>query len=94
MDPTASEYTEVRALIHLPQAKGQQRVFQGADDNPALQIALLKGKRPTYIYVDAQGDQCDLCDLPLEPLQLKSLRCKIDGFVPITKATKHILNGF
>ncbi|EGC40642.1 methionyl-tRNA synthetase [Histoplasma capsulatum var. duboisii H88] len=41
-------------------------------------------------YADARGDQCDMCGQLLEPLQLKNPRCKIDGFAPITKDTKHI----
>ncbi|KLJ08866.1 methionyl-tRNA synthetase [Blastomyces silverae] len=50
----------------------------------------VEGECPTCKYTDARGDQCDLCGQLLEPLQLKNPRCKIDGFTPITKDTKHI----
>ncbi|PGH06057.1 methionine-tRNA ligase [Blastomyces parvus] len=50
----------------------------------------VEGECPTCSYTDARGDQCDLCGQLLEPLQLKNPRCKIDGFTPITKDTKHI----
>ena len=50
----------------------------------------VEGECPVCGYVDARGDQCDLCGQLLESLQLKKPRCKIDGSAPITKETKHI----
>ncbi|KAF2200466.1 methionyl-tRNA synthetase [Delitschia confertaspora ATCC 74209] len=50
----------------------------------------VEGECPTCGYADARGDQCDLCGMLLEPLQLKNPRCKVDGATPSTKNTKHI----
>ncbi|CAI6334415.1 unnamed protein product [Periconia digitata] len=50
----------------------------------------VEGECPICSYEDARGDQCDLCGQPMEPLNLKNPRCKIDGSTPITRDTKHI----
>lgn len=50
----------------------------------------VEGECPTCDYVDARGDQCDLCGKLLHTLELKNPRCKIDGSTPITRETKHI----
>ncbi|KAK0732404.1 methionyl-tRNA synthetase [Apiosordaria backusii] len=50
----------------------------------------VEGECPDCGYVDARGDQCDLCGKLLEPLELVRPRCKIDGSTPVTKDTKHI----
>ena len=50
----------------------------------------VEGECPFCGYVDARGDQCDLCGQLLDPLDLKHPRCKIDGATPITRDTKHI----
>ncbi|QPH16181.1 hypothetical protein C2857_000754 [Epichloe festucae Fl1] len=50
----------------------------------------VEGECPVCGYVDARGDQCDLCGQLLESLELKDPRCKVDGSRPITKDTKHI----
>ncbi|OJD14103.1 hypothetical protein AJ78_05524 [Emergomyces pasteurianus Ep9510] len=50
----------------------------------------VEGECPACGYIDARGDQCDMCGQLLEPLQLKNPRCKIDRFAPVTKDTKHI----
>ncbi|KAJ3560429.1 hypothetical protein NPX13_g9304 [Xylaria arbuscula] len=50
----------------------------------------VEGECPACGYADARGDQCDLCGRLLEPLDLKSPRCKLDGFPPVTKETKHV----
>ena len=49
-----------------------------------------EGECPACGYVDARGDQCDLCGQLLDSLDLKRPRCKIDGATPVTKATNHI----
>ncbi|KAK4642223.1 hypothetical protein QC761_507035 [Podospora bellae-mahoneyi] len=48
------------------------------------------GECPDCGYVNARGDQCDLCGKLLESLELIRPRCKVDGSVPVTKETKHI----
>ena len=50
----------------------------------------VEGECPICGYVDARGDQCDICGQLLDPLDLKHPRCKIDGATPVTKDTKHI----
>ncbi|KAK4198080.1 methionyl-tRNA synthetase [Triangularia verruculosa] len=50
----------------------------------------VEGECPDCGYVDARGDQCDLCGKLLESLELIRPRCKVDGSVPITKDTKHV----
>ncbi len=50
----------------------------------------VEGECPTCGYVDARGDQCDLCGNLLEPLELIRPRCKVDGSTPVTKDTNHI----
>ncbi|CAP65123.1 uncharacterized protein PODANS_5_7035 [Podospora anserina S mat+] len=50
----------------------------------------VEGECPDCGYVDARGDQCDLCGKLLESLELIRPRCKVDGSVPVTKETKHI----
>ncbi|KAI8634716.1 methionyl-tRNA synthetase [Xylariaceae sp. FL1651] len=45
---------------------------------------------PVCAYQDARGDQCDLCDLLLDTLQLKNPRCEVDGSAPSTKETNHV----
>ncbi|KAI1365428.1 methionyl-tRNA synthetase [Xylaria arbuscula] len=50
----------------------------------------VEGECPACGYADARGDQCDLCGRLLEPLDLKSPRCKLDGFPPVTKEIKHV----
>ncbi|KAF2686664.1 hypothetical protein K458DRAFT_476467 [Lentithecium fluviatile CBS 122367] len=41
-------------------------------------------------YMDARGDQCDLCGKFLDTVELKNPRCKIDRSTPITRDTKHV----
>src|SRR2546423_8999358 len=36
-------------------------------------------------YPDAQGDQCELCGRLLDPLDLKSPRCKLDNTTPVSR---------
>ncbi|KAK0668391.1 tRNA synthetases class I (M)-domain-containing protein, partial [Cercophora samala] len=50
----------------------------------------VEGECPECGYIDARGDQCDLCGKLLESLELIRPRCKVDGSVPVTKDTKHI----
>ncbi len=50
----------------------------------------VEGECPACGYVDARGDQCDLCGKLLESLELKNPRCKVDGATPLTRDTKHI----
>jgi methionyl-tRNA synthetase len=50
----------------------------------------VEGECPSCGYVDARGDQCDLCGNLLEPLELIRPRCKIDGATPVTRDTNHI----
>jgi methionyl-tRNA synthetase len=50
----------------------------------------VEGECPVCGYLDARGDQCDLCGQLLEPLELKNPRCKVDGSSPVTRDTKHI----
>lgn len=50
----------------------------------------VEGTCPHCEYVDARGDQCDLCGRLLDPLDLKNPRCKVDGATPVRKDTKHI----
>lgn len=50
----------------------------------------VEGTCPHCEYADARGDQCDLCGRLLDPLDLKSPRCKVDGATPVRKDTKHI----
>ncbi|KAJ3544454.1 hypothetical protein NM208_g3040 [Fusarium decemcellulare] len=50
----------------------------------------VEGECPSCGYTDARGDQCDRCGRILDPLDLKSPRCKVDGATPVTRETKHI----
>ena len=50
----------------------------------------VEGECPLCGYVDARGDQCDVCGKLLDSLDLKRPRCKLDGATPITKDTKHM----
>ncbi|KAF4464579.1 methionyl-tRNA synthetase [Fusarium albosuccineum] len=50
----------------------------------------VEGECPYCGYADARGDQCDQCGRILDPLDLKSPRCKVDGATPVTRETKHI----
>lgn len=50
----------------------------------------VEGECPDCGYVNARGDQCDLCGKLLESLELIRPRCKVDSSVPVTKETKHI----
>ena len=49
----------------------------------------VEGECPTCGYMDARGDQCDMCGHLLGSLDLKHPRCKVDGSSPITKGTTH-----
>jgi methionyl-tRNA synthetase len=50
----------------------------------------VEGQCPFCGYLDARGDQCDLCGQLLETLQLQNPRCIVDGSTPVTKDTNHI----
>jgi len=50
----------------------------------------VEGECPLCGYIDARGDQCDICGGLLDPLDLKNPRCKIDGATPNVRDTKHI----
>ena len=50
----------------------------------------VEGECPRCGYRDARGDQCDKCGHLLDPLNLKNRRCKLDGYAPIPRKTKHI----
>ncbi|KAE8364940.1 tRNA synthetases class I (M)-domain-containing protein [Aspergillus caelatus] len=50
----------------------------------------IQGECPHCKYIDAYGDQCDLCGQLLDPLDLIKPRCKLDGATPVKKDTKHI----
>ncbi|KAL1866303.1 hypothetical protein VTK73DRAFT_4761 [Phialemonium thermophilum] len=50
----------------------------------------VEGECPSCAYLDARGDQCDLCGHLLDPLELKNPRCKVDGSAPVTKETNHV----
>ncbi|CAG9983665.1 unnamed protein product [Clonostachys byssicola] len=50
----------------------------------------VEGICPKCGYDDARGDQCDKCGGLLDPFELISPRCKIDGASPIPRETKHM----
>jgi methionyl-tRNA synthetase len=58
--------------------------------NSFLADRFVEGECPFCGYADARGDQCDLCGQLLDPLDLKSPRCKLDGSTPVTRDTAHI----
>ncbi|KAJ6031851.1 hypothetical protein N7540_002583 [Penicillium herquei] len=53
----------------------------------------VQGECPSCGYPETYDDQCDLCSQLLDPLELKSPRCKADGATPVTKETKHTFLG-
>jgi methionyl-tRNA synthetase len=50
----------------------------------------VEGECPLCAYPDARGDQCDKCGHLLEPLDLKNPKCKLDGYTPEARKTKHV----
>lgn len=58
--------------------------------NAFLADRFVEGGCPSCEYPDAHGDQCDSCGQLLDPLELKTPWCKIDGATPVTRDTKHI----
>jgi len=50
----------------------------------------VEGTCPKCSYEDARGDQCDTCGQLLDPLELISPRCKIDGHTPVRRDSKHM----
>ncbi|GAM20271.1 hypothetical protein SAMD00019534_034460 [Acytostelium subglobosum LB1] len=50
----------------------------------------VEGICPHCQFEDARGDQCDRCTKMLNPTELISPRCKLDGTTPILRTTKHI----
>lgn len=49
----------------------------------------VEGTCPYCGYPEARGDQCDNCGHLLDALELKNPRSKIDGAVPVIRATEH-----
>lgn len=58
--------------------------------NAFLADRFVEGTCPKCQYEDARGDQCDKCGNLLDPFELISPRCKLDGASPIPKDTTHI----
>lgn len=58
--------------------------------NSFLADRFVEGECPHCQYIDARGDQCDLCGQLLDPIDLKNPRCKVDGNTPVVRDTKHI----
>ncbi|KAH6640104.1 tRNA synthetases class I (M)-domain-containing protein [Chaetomium tenue] len=52
---------------------------------------LIEGQCPLCGFPDARGDQCDGCSQLLEPINLVGPRCKLDGSIPVTKETRHVV---
>lgn len=50
----------------------------------------VEGECPLCGYLDARGDQCDKCGHLLDPLDLISPKCKLDGATPKARDTKHV----
>lgn len=44
----------------------------------------VEGECPHCGYVNARGDQCNLCGQLLEPTDLKIPRCKVNGVTPVS----------
>jgi methionyl-tRNA synthetase len=49
----------------------------------------IEGTCPLCEAADARGDQCDQCGKPMNPVDLKSPRCKLCGSVPEFKNSEH-----
>ena len=49
----------------------------------------IEGTCPLCGAADARGDQCDQCGKPMNPVDLKSPRCKLCGSVPEFKNSEH-----
>ncbi len=49
----------------------------------------VEGTCPNCGFTDARGDECDQCGKPLNPGELKSLRCRICGTSPSFESSEH-----
>ncbi|KAL4795858.1 Methionyl-tRNA synthetase [Aspergillus venezuelensis] len=58
--------------------------------NSFLAGRFVEGYCPHCSYGAAHGDQCEACGKLLDPLELVSPRCKLDGATPEKRETKHI----
>jgi methionyl-tRNA synthetase len=58
------------------------------NDKRFLPDRFVEGTCP-YCGANARGDQCEVCDHLLEPIELIKPRCKICNTTPIIKKTKH-----
>lgn len=50
----------------------------------------VEGTCPLCNYEDARGDQCDKCGKLVNPIELKSPRCKMCRQTPVIKTSKHL----
>jgi methionyl-tRNA synthetase len=50
----------------------------------------VEGTCPICGYEDARGDQCDMCTNQLDPVELKSPRCKLCKEPPVVKTSTHL----
>eukprot|EP00731_Ephydatia_muelleri_P037950 Em0608g3a len=50
----------------------------------------VEGTCPHCAYTDARGDQCDKCGQLIDPIELKSPRCKICSGEPKVRSSKHL----
>ncbi|KAI9013594.1 methionyl-tRNA synthetase [Hyaloraphidium curvatum] len=50
----------------------------------------VEGTCPNCGYNDARGDQCDSCQKLLNAVELIDPRCKLDGYTPVQKSSRHL----
>lgn len=50
----------------------------------------IEGQCPNCGYMDARGDQCEICSKLIDPFELLNPRCKLDGASPVPRQTKHV----
>lgn len=99
-----SSYIETSSEIHKQVVKDfilrlieKGYVYEGTmvqpfcpHDNMFLPDRYVTGKCPKCGYENARGDQCEHCGSTLEPSELISPVCVIDGFTPEFRETKHL----
>jgi len=57
--------------------------------NRFLTDRYIEGTCPLCNFTDARGDQCDQCGKPMNPIDLKTPRCKLCGSTPEFKNSEH-----
>ena len=71
-------------------SEGTMRLPYCENDRIFLPDRYVEGTCPVCAYQHARGDQCENCSTLLDPIELISPRCKIDGSVPVFKESKQL----